>query len=127
MKPVYMQPAARQLFLIPAADVFSHPFFAEVDERILVRFKAYHAQHPELLDLYVQYAREAAKFGRRDFGIAAIAERLRWHLAFERKEGSTDFKINNSYRSCYARLISIMCPDLENMFEFRVKHKGVES
>ena len=64
MRP-YLEEGAKQLFLTGPDPVLDHPWFAELDPFVFARFKTFHAQHPELLDLYARFAREAGWSGRR--------------------------------------------------------------
>lgn len=81
-------------------------------------FLEYHRTHPEVYQLLVRFAREAKLKGRRKrYGIAAIFERARWHAQIEKADG--EWKLNNNFRSYYARLIEQQEPDLKGFFEVR--------
>ncbi|CAB4180862.1 hypothetical protein UFOVP1056_1 [uncultured Caudovirales phage] len=45
---------------------------------------------------------------------------LRWETAMSTT--GDDFKLNNNYRSRYARLIMATCPDLTDVFDTRELH-----
>jgi len=79
------------------------------------RFDDWAAENPEIVELFLRYAREARASGRH-YGIKAIAERVRWHVTVEKRE---DYKINNSYMSRLSRLLVRVDPDLVGLFEFR--------
>lgn len=49
-------------------------------------------------------------------GIGSLWEVLRWNMQIER---DGDFKLNNNFRSRYARLIIQEHPEFENFFELR--------
>ena len=123
MKP-FMQSEARQLYLPDSDSIWSHPDWADLDPVILARFKAFHEKHPELLDLYIRFAREAKAAGLKHCGMKMIGERARWYAAIE-KRGLADaqFVVNNSHLSGYARLVMLTAPDLESFFELRSAHK----
>jgi hypothetical protein len=46
-------------------------------------------------------------------------ERMRWHFQIE-KGMDEEFKLNNNFRSRYARKIMKAHPDLEDFFELRI-------
>lgn len=80
------------------------------------RFRRFHADNPHVYDTLVALAREwKAKTGGK-VGIAALFEVARWHMALETTESP---RLNNSYRSFYARLIMAQEPDLAEVFEVR--------
>jgi len=82
-------------------------------------FERFHKEHPEVYDYLVYLCRELQSRGFRHYGIGALWERMRWHFAIDQNRGE-DFKLNNNYRSLYARLIVSEHPDLDGFFEFRV-------
>lgn len=84
------------------------------------RFARFHADNPEVYRLLVRFARELKAHGRGSYGIAALFERVRWHYAVERDDAE-EFKLNNSYRAFYARLLMAQEPDLAGFFETRVQ------
>lgn len=81
------------------------------------RFEAWVRHNPEIIELFLRYARDARAAGRIRYGIGSIAERVRWHVNVESR--GDDFKINNSYRSRLARLLVTRDTTLAGMFEFR--------
>ena len=82
------------------------------------RFDKYHDDHPEVYTELVRLARKACKAGKEQWGIGALCEVLRWETALRKPEGEA-FKLNNNYRSRYARLIMEQEPDLATFFEVR--------
>lgn len=101
-------------------DEFQHPWFRELSPVIVEKFREFHLQHENVLELFATYAKQTKQVGRSSFGIKAIAERVRWHVNIETigTEGE-EFKINNNFTSCYARLLMLRYPELNGMFELR--------
>ncbi len=91
--------------------------FADLDISIVGRFTLYHANNAHIYELFKRFAYEVLASGRKRFSVNAIFERLRWHQTFEVKGDS--FKLNNSYRSCYARLLIRDDARFKNFFETR--------
>lgn len=88
-------------------------------ETIQQRFLAYHRANPQIYRLIVHYAREAMYSGHRThYGISMIYERVRWHVNIETRS-EDEFKLNNDYRSRYARLVMEQEFDLADFFEIR--------
>lgn len=81
------------------------------------RFTEFHQANPHVYDRLVAMAREWRVAGH-DFGsIAMFFEALRYEVG---RTNSTDqFKLNNSLRSRYARLIAWNEPDLAHFFHTR--------
>lgn len=91
--------------------------FDKPNDRIQASFERFHAENPEVYRLLVQFARQVKASGKPAYGIESLFARLRWHFEIETK-GDT-FKLNNNYRSRYARLIMHREPDLESFFTTR--------
>jgi hypothetical protein len=82
------------------------------------RFLAFHASNPQVLTLLLRFADMLIASGRQRFGIAALWERMRWFVAIETRS-DTGLKLNNSYRSFYARLLLLLRPALVGVLETR--------
>lgn len=82
------------------------------------RFQAFHAGNPGVYEALVRLAREARAQGLERVGIGLLWEVLRWELLHKRVEAD-GYKLNNIYRSRYARLIMANEPDLAGVFEVR--------
>mgnify|MGYP000738737618 CR=1 FL=1 len=85
-------------------------------------FWEFHAENPEVYDLFDQYAQMIVTAGRKRYGVKSIAERIRWHRNIEAR-GQT-FKINNNFPAYYARLWMKRNPQHGRVFELRVLHAG---
>jgi hypothetical protein len=81
-------------------------------------FDRFHADNPKVYETLVRLAREwVERTGRHKLGIATLFERARWEIALATTDA--DFKLNNSYRAYYARLIMLREPDLAGLFDLR--------
>jgi hypothetical protein len=89
-----------------------------VPDKIQRAFLEFHRQNPEVYDHLVGLARRSRDRGCRKTGIGHLWEVMRWHVRLE-NVGEPDFKLNNNYRSRYARLIMAQEPDLLGFFELR--------
>ena len=87
--------------------------FASAEEQ----FQAFHRDNPFVYTLIVRYARKAKRRGFQHYGIGALWEIIRWDLLASSK--SEDYKLNNNFRSRYARMVMKYQPDLEGFFETR--------
>ena len=81
------------------------------------RFEAFHHANPWVYRAVVALSRQLVGRGRSRIGIGMIFEVLRWQ--YQLQTVGDDFKLNNNYRSRYARLIEDNCPDLVGVFEKR--------
>ena len=82
------------------------------------KFDAFHAANPKVYTTLVRLAREwVAKTGRHKVGIGALYEVARWEIALATTDA--DFKIDNSHRAFYSRLIMAQEPDLAGLFDLR--------
>jgi len=82
------------------------------------RFEAYHQARPEIFDHLVKLCFEVKAMGFKRYGIGSLWEVMRWHFQIDKKMGD-DFKLNNDYRSRYARLIVATYPEFDGFFEMR--------
>jgi hypothetical protein len=83
------------------------------------KFARFHAENPHVLQLLLTYAEQLERAGRRRYGIASLFERIRWHVAVETHDPATDWKLNNSHRAYYARLLVLLRPSLDAVIERR--------
>lgn len=84
-------------------------------------FREFHGKNPHVYDELVTLARGLVRAGHRRIGIGMLFEVLRW----QRMLATTgdEFKLNNNYRSRYARLIMYREIDLRYVFETRRLHR----
>jgi hypothetical protein len=87
------------------------------DEVSAARFAEYHAENPQVYEVLRRFALEAKRAGRERLSIGALFERVRWETSVDGNGDS--FKVNNSHRSFYARLLMAQEPDLRGFFETR--------
>jgi hypothetical protein len=89
-------------------------------------FLEFHRSNPLVYQSIVKWARYVRR-GRKDrmAAIASIWERMRWELSYETLRNNGDeFRLNNDYRSRYARLVMEQESDLEGIFELRPLTSG---
>lgn len=89
------------------------------DSTIQERFAAFHKANPWVYRALVREARSAKERGLRRVGIGFLTELLRWKYAEQSRDANSAFKINNDYRSRYARLILDTETDLHGFISLR--------
>lgn len=82
------------------------------------RFLRFHRDNPQVLDAIIGMVRIAQSRGHVRLGIGMIFEVLRWETMMATSD-SEGWKLNNSWRSRYVRLIEGQFPDLRGVFEKR--------
>ena len=107
-----------QLQLLPLEELqqTTQPKVAR-EATIQERFEAFHAQNPQVYAAYRSVALQMVRSGVKQYGISGLTEILRWQFAIQTQGDS--FKINNSFRSLYARMLAKNEPELEGFFELR--------
>jgi hypothetical protein len=80
-------------------------------------FEAFHKANPHVYERLVHHARVALRAGRHRGGIGMLYELVRWERYIE-TTGDT-WKLNNNFRSRYARLIMRQELDLVGFFDTR--------
>jgi len=84
------------------------------------QFWRFHQRHPEVYDELRSMCFRARARGRTRLGIGMLFEVLRWNRIIEGLPDETeDFKLNNNYRSRYARLLMEREPELAGFFSTR--------
>lgn len=91
------------------------------DERtsIDMAFRIFHARHPDVYQAVCHLARQAKRAGRSVIGIGMLWEVLRWQTFLAADDEREPFRLNNNYRSRYARLVMDLEDDLDAIFKLR--------
>jgi hypothetical protein len=92
----------------------------EPEKLIRDAFTRFHRENPHVYLELVRMSRQLVAHGHEKIGIGMLFEVLRWRHMLQ-TTGDT-FKLNNNYRSYYARLIMLSEPDLRGVFELRRLH-----
>lgn len=82
-------------------------------------FYRYHEKNAPVADWFLKAAQALQQEEHRTrYGIGALTERIRWNIRIGviKTEG---FKISNSVRACYARLVVMRDPSLCGIFEIK--------
>ena len=87
-------------------------------ETIQERFDRFHAANPWVLRRLIELAEEAREHGATRVGVGHLFEVLRWRHRMATHDDAA-WKLNNDYRSRYARLIQEQRPDLGQLIELR--------
>lgn len=100
------------------AEIEAHPSaLAARDDRVERAFRVYHAAHPWVLARLVSMVRRYHGIGKRR-GIGFFFEVLRHEYLMDSTDGD-GFKLNNNFRSRYARMIERDHPGLRGFFRKR--------
>lgn len=82
------------------------------------RFKSFHEANPHVYTWLEEKALELVRAGRSRIGVAELIEDLRYVPSLFTK-GEAAFKLNNSYRAFYARLLVHRRKELEPVIQLR--------
>jgi hypothetical protein len=86
---------------------------------IEARFQEFHAAHPEVYVKLVQLANDLVDRGWSHLGIGMLWETLRYYTMLGSHPDEDVFRLNDHYRSRYARMIMEQERRLEGIFEIR--------
>jgi hypothetical protein len=89
------------------------------DLTIQERFWAFHTANPWVYRALCALTKDLLSRGRKKLGIGMLWEVLRWHYWRATVDASSDFKLNDHYRSRYVRLLLQNHPEWEDVFEIR--------
>lgn len=100
-------------------DLFAVDVLAEDEPGIAEHFADFHQRNPSVYAALVELARAMRARGHVRGGIGMLYEVVRWQRSMQTVDDSADWKLNNNYRSHYARLIMREEADLDGFFELR--------
>lgn len=103
------------------ADERAARLFGDYDDQTLDAFDKYNLEHPDIFKRFVELACAMKIAGRKRYGAMSIIEAMRWEYDIANPKG--EFKINNNFRSLFARLLAYQDPAFEEFFEFRTGQK----
>jgi hypothetical protein len=86
-------------------------------------FWQFHRENPLVYARLVGLARDLKRKGHAKLGIGMLFEVVRWQHMLNTHDPASEFKLNNNYRSLYARLIMLREEDLAGVFETRTLHR----
>jgi len=87
-------------------------------EEMRKQVTAYHEKHPEVWEMFEEFAFSMINRGFDNYSVNAIFERIRWEKDAG-GDGVTQFKIGNNYRAFYARRFMKKHPKHEGFFRTR--------
>lgn len=87
---------------------------------IETRFRTFHQANPSVYTELVEMAHQLQARGYRRIGIELIWSAFRWNRMMRTTADEYGFKLNDHFRSRYARLIMATEPDLREFFNTRV-------
>jgi hypothetical protein len=92
-----------------------------LDQRksIQERFEEFHETNPWVYDQLVTLARRVQARGHDRIAIDYLFGYIRWTQLMRPRDPNSAFKLNDHYRSRFARLIMEQEPDLAGLFELR--------
>lgn len=82
------------------------------------RFDEFDTAHPEVFDLFKQFAAELRRAGRTHYSADSILHRIRWHCDVNQQRDET-WKINDHFSSRYARKLIAEDESFQGFFELR--------
>ena len=88
------------------------------------RFDTFDANHPEVWHYFVQFAKQLLDAGQTRGSAEQIIQRIRWEIDVNKKRDE-GFKINNYFRSYYAKKLKATDPQFATFFETRTRRKVV--
>lgn len=83
----------------------------------------FHRKYPEVWRLFVKFTHQMIDRGYSHYSVNAIFERIRWEIDAG-GDGVNTFKLNNNYRSFYARRFHRAYPKHEGFFRTRRQISG---
>lgn len=83
------------------------------------KFEAFHGAHPDVYAEFKKIAYQLLALGVRHYGAGAIFEVMRFNRTVSGRDIGEPFKLNNVYRSRYARLLIDEDPTFAGFFETR--------
>jgi len=102
-----------------------YDLFEEQKSELEKAFEKFHAENPHIYQLFKQFTFQVTRT-RDHYAVAAIWERIRWHLDVETNEAmrnpddeSRPLKLNNNHKAYYVRLFEADYPEYKGFFRTR--------
>lgn len=110
-------------WVVPELPLFSSEplWLTEPETPIERRFAEFHHANPQVFDRLRMLALNALKRGEQRLGIANLVEYLRR----DQETRGEPYRLNNSFRSLYARLLVHHHPELETLIEIRQRREKI--
>lgn len=105
-------------FLPPPAPKTRH-------DQIRERFEKFHAENPQVWELFKKFTFQLIRVGHKHYSSDAIVQQIRWHTAVETVGEVT--KVNDHYRAYYARMFHREFPEHDGFFRNRVQKSKDEA
>jgi len=83
------------------------------------KFEAFHRANPDVLTNLEALAEKLIRRGQKHIGIGYLFEILRYETFLVTNDPDSDLKLNNNYRSRYARLLIERHPEWANTISIR--------
>lgn len=83
---------------------------------LIQKFRQYHKDNPHVYVQLRSLSFQAMNRGFACYGIGALAEVIRWNRGPTK---SDDFKLSNSHRACYSRMLMQYEPSLRGFFRLK--------
>lgn len=105
----------------------SGALFEGVSESLLISFKAFHRENPDVYQLFKELALQLKQVGKTRYSAWPIINAIRWEKDI-RTRTNDKFKLNNNFIALYARLLMTELPEtFKDFFSLReMKHRRVE-
>ena len=87
-------------------------------EEMRQQVKAYHTKHPEVWELFCEFAFQMISKGYKHDSAKAVFERIRWEKDAG-GDGVTQFKVGNNHPAFYARAFMKKYPQHNGFFRLR--------
>ena len=81
--------------------------------------RSFHKKNPKVWRFFAQFTFELIHRGFSNGSVNAVFERIRWETDEADSEGNSIFKLNNNYRSFYARAFMKKYPEHNGFFRTR--------
>lgn len=83
------------------------------------QFQIFHKQNPLVYQALVEHAMALRAAGVTRYSIGALFEVIRYNAYLDTEDPSSPWKLNNSFRSLYARKLMAEFPELRDFFRTR--------
>ncbi len=87
------------------------------------RFQSFDAANPHIYNGLKRIAVNLRRSGRKQYGVKALFERLRWDGDVTTETGE-DYKLSNDFTALYARKLMRECQELRGFFAIRPRREG---
>ena len=107
---------------MPDFTAFPDHVLEDIPVHVVRGFREFHFRNPHIFSEFAERAFQIRTTRRAKYSVRTIFEVMRWDHDI-RTTGDDEFKVNNNFTSCYARVLLHFYPEFTGFFDLRTSNR----